>query len=83
MHDWWKKNSDGVRFSSLDTNLYHMYHGSIRNRQYYDRYKPFNSYTNIEDIITKNDNEVYELIVPELNDHMSNFFKTRDDDGID
>jgi hypothetical protein len=83
MHDWWKNNSDGVRFSSLDTNLYHMYHGSIRNRQYYDRYKPFKSYTNIEDIITKNDNEVYELTVPELNDHMSNFFKTREDDGID
>ena len=83
MHNWWKKNSDGVRFSSLDTNVYHMYHGSMRNRQYYDRYKPFKSYTNIEDIVTKNDNEVYELIVPELNDHMSNFFKTRDDDGID
>ena len=83
MYTWWEKNTGDVRFSSLNTKVYHMYHGSINNRQYYDRYKPFKEYTNIEDIISKNENDAYELIVPELNEHMFNFFKTRNDDGID
>ena len=83
LYTWWEKNTCEVRFSTLNTNVYHMYHGSINNRQYYDRYKPFKEYTNIEDIISKNENDVYELIVPELNEHMFNFFKTRNDDGID
>ena len=60
-----------------------MYHGSLENRQYYDRYVAFKQYNNIEDIISTNKDGVYELIVPELNQHMLNFFKTRQDDGID
>jgi hypothetical protein len=83
LYSWWKNNSGRVRYSGIETNLYHMYHGSLKNRQYYDRYVAFKQYNNIEDIISTNKDGVYELIVPELNQHMLNFFKTRQDDGID
>ena len=82
LYKWWD-NTQNASFTDLNSNLYHMYHGPLKNRKYYDRFAAFKQYNNIEDIVAKNENDVYELTVPELNDYMFSFFKTREDDGID
>ena len=79
--EWWKPSEWSA--GKLPGKLYHLYHGSLQKRQYNSRYEKFNSYANIHEISMKNEDGVYELTYPELNEAMKEFFKTRDDDGID
>ena len=66
------------------TILYHLYHGSIVNRQYVSRYSYFEKYDNVEHcLVGKNKDGVYELKDSETNKNMFTFFRSRDDDGLD
>jgi hypothetical protein len=60
-----------------------LYHGPKLKRQYVSRYDSFKDVNQIEDVISINKYGVYELTIPLLNDSMLQFFKTRDDDGIE
>jgi hypothetical protein len=80
----WKTTTNNPKYSYLDANLYHLYHGPAAKRQYVSRYSHFENYEKIEDCLTeKNEDGVYDLLYPELDTGMYNVFKDRDDDGID
>jgi hypothetical protein len=67
--------------------LYHMYHGSLKNRKYWERNFIFNSIDgNIHDLIKLNDDGVFEWktqeLIDEWNPIMLKYFKERGDDDI-
>jgi hypothetical protein len=67
--------------------LYHMYHGSFKNRNYWERNFMFSSIdNNVHDLITVNSDGVFEWKTQDLVDHwnqvMLKYFKDRDDDDI-
>jgi hypothetical protein len=80
--EWMSKRKE-INYTCLKGHLYHLYHGPIPNRQYISRYDAFKGILSIEDVTTLNNSDVYELTRPELNNAMLEFFKTRDDDGLD
>jgi hypothetical protein len=66
---------------------YHLYHGSLTNRQYWNRNSIFNTIdSNIHTLITANKDGVFEWKTKDLlatwNPVMLNYFKTRADDDI-
>lgn len=66
---------------------YHLYHGSLENRQYWNRNFIFNSIdSNVHKLITTNKDGVFEWKTKELSDTwnpvMLNYFKSRCDDDI-
>lgn len=81
----WKQTMGNLEISLLGgTILYHLYHGSIVNRQYVSRYSYFEKYDNVEHCLAgKNKDGVYELKDSETNKNMFTFFRSRDDDGLD
>jgi hypothetical protein len=67
--------------------VYHLYHGSLTNRQYWNRNTIFNSIdSNIHKLITTNKDGVFEWKTKELLDKwnpvMLNYFKARSDDDL-
>jgi hypothetical protein len=65
-------------------NIYHLYHGSQKNRQYAKRYKILEKIENIKDILIVEENKPFEF-KPEycfLNDYIKEYLINRDDDSI-
>jgi len=82
-YEKWISEKKQINFSYLKGRLYHLYHGPIPNRQYVSRYHAFRGVSNIEDAVAINNYGVYELIYSKFNIAMLEFFKTRNDDGLD
>ena len=80
--EWITKLKD-VKVGYLPVDIYHMYHGSMKKRQYVSRYEYFKRVKNIEDVSAINSTGAYELTDESLNNKMRMFFRERDDDGTD
>lgn len=65
-----------------DGEVYHLYHGSRKNRQYAERHKMLNITETIEDMIRINKDGVYEWKDPLWNPIFLSYFQNRFDDDI-
>jgi hypothetical protein len=63
--------------------IYHLYHGSRKNRQYAERHKMLNVQENIRDMIEINKDGVYEWKDPKWNEVFLEYFKNRMDDDVE
>jgi hypothetical protein len=79
----WAKKIRGAKLGYLPVDIYHLYHGSMKKRQYVSRYEYFKNVKNIEDVSSINSTGAYELTDQALNNKMRMFFRERDDDGTD
>lgn len=65
-----------------DIDVYHLYHGSRKNRQYVDRHKPLDINIGIYRLLKINKDGMYEWIDSKsLNPVFKAYFESRDDDG--
>lgn len=68
----------------INGNIYHLYHGSLKNRQYKERFKILDKIKNIKDILIIEENKPFEF-KPKysyLNNQIKQYLKDRDDDSI-
>lgn len=79
----WFLNIQTARVSYLPVTVYHLFHGSMKKRQYISRNEIFKEFENIEDAITTNNYGVYELLDKSYNDLLLMYFSGRDDDSIE
>jgi hypothetical protein len=63
--------------------VYHMWHGSRRNRHFVDRYAVLNGVEDVRDVVSINEDGLYELRDPEMQAKIMQFFVNRDDDGAE
>jgi hypothetical protein len=77
---WLLKMKPLPTVSYLPVIVYHMFHGSLSNRNYVKRHLLLN---NIEDAIFKNQDGVFELTNQEYNKQLYEYFKDRKDDMIE
>ena len=77
------KYSEGRKptLSYINGNIYHLYHGSISNRNYEPRFSMVHHIENIEDILVENEDGVFELTDQTIKDKMREYFIDRNDDG--
>jgi len=61
---------------------FHLYHGTRKNRQYVERHSILNVSNDIEDMITTNDDGVYEWKQLKVNAFFVNYFVSRFDDDL-
>jgi hypothetical protein len=67
-----------------DTHIFHLYHGSRQNRKYVDRHRPFNISRDIRDILTMNQDGMFEWKDRlQWNPFFMDYFNGRDDDGVE
>lgn len=62
--------------------VFHLYHGSRKNRQYSERHHLLDVSTDIQDMIKINSDGVYEWKDPKWNLVMYDYFKNREDDDV-
>jgi hypothetical protein len=64
--------------------LYHLYHGSRKNRQYSERHALLNTKTPITELIKPNKEGVYEWVMDadEWNAKFQEYFEHRNDDDV-
>jgi len=67
----------------LPVTVYHMFHGTLKNRQYVSRHLLLEKYSKIEDSIEKNKYGVFELVDKSLNEKLLEYFNTRMDDSTE
>jgi len=70
-----------VKVSFLPVTVYHMFHGDLLNRQYESRNEIFKE-RNLDKILTKNTDGVFELTDINLNNSMYEYFMNRKDDFV-
>jgi len=83
-------NKKSIKYTFMNYNIYHLFHGSFLKRQYDTRHEIINKYLNnglsVSDLIYKNeDNGLYQWksnIRENINNDILVYFKERDDDGI-
>jgi hypothetical protein len=68
--------------SYLNGNIFHLWHGSIENRNYAKRADILSGIEDISNILIKNQDGVIEFTDPTLNEKMYDYFFNRDDDGL-
>lgn len=80
----WVKNAHKKARSMtyLDIDIYHLYHGSIDNRQYINRHTlpDLLKIKRWEDAVTTNEYGMYELKSPAINEVLKNYFISRKED---
>lgn len=71
-------------FTYLPFTVYHLYHGSLENRNYIDRHKLLEKFSkkSWDDIFYKNSNGMYETSISEINTAMQQYFLSRKEDDI-
>jgi hypothetical protein len=70
------------KISYVKGGIYHLFHGSIANRNYYDRHAIFKDVADIRDILKEDESGLFEITDPEIAQKVKDYFKTRDDDGV-
>ena len=66
----------------LEGNIYHLWHGDKKKRQYGERYNILNSVKDINDIIKMDRNGLYVITDESLKPKIRKYFMNRDDDGL-
>jgi hypothetical protein len=79
----WYTTIDSPKISFLPVSVYHMFHGSLKNRQYGSRNTIFSGVQDIKDMIIKNKYGVFELVDKSLNEKLFEYFNSRIDDSIE
>jgi len=77
-----------IKYTFMNYNIYHLYHGSISKRQYETRHEIINKYINnkITSLIYKNDQGLYQWnsdIREDINNDVLKYFRERNDDDIE
>lgn len=67
----------------LPVTIYHLFHGDLKNRQYESRNEIVKNIKDISDILIKNKDGVFELTNQSYNKQLYDYFKNRNDDGIE
>ena len=62
--------------------LYHLWHGSAKNRKYVDRHKILNGVRDVRSILEVNKDGVFDLTDRAVEAKMREYFASREDDGI-
>ena len=83
-------NKKSIKYTFMNYNIYHLYHGSILKRQYDTRHQIINKYLNnglsVTDLIYKNeDTKIYQWksnIREQINNDILIYFKEREDDSV-
>ena len=76
------KNST-ARICNIDSNIYHLWHGSAKKRAYVSRWNILKSIDDICDILTVGSNGLFVIKDdPSLKRKIKKYFQNRDDDGI-
>jgi hypothetical protein len=75
-------NSRRPSLNFLNGNIYHLWHGSIENRNYMCRRSLLNTDNDITDILTETSDGILKFIDININNKFYNFFMNRYDDGL-
>ena len=67
--------------SYLNGNIFHLWHGSLENRDYVNRKDILSGIGDISNVLIENQDGVFEFTDHILNEKMCNYFIRRDDDG--
>ena len=62
--------------------VYHLWHGSAKNRKYVDRHKILNGVRDVRSIVEPNAYGVWELTDKTVESKMREYFTSREDDGV-
>ena len=88
--NYMKTRENLPKVCSINLNIYHLYHGSIDNRQYCTRHKLYEdkiqslNLTNLSELFIRGDNNILEWAPKyknEMNLFMFKYFTNRDDDS--
>jgi hypothetical protein len=70
------------KISYIKGGIYHLFHGSITNRKYYNRHAIFKDVADVRDILKEDESGLFEITDPEIAQKVKDYFKSRDDDGV-
>lgn len=76
------RNLESPTIASREGDVFHLYHGSRKNRQYSERHHLLDVNEDIQDMIVLNKDGVYEWKDPKWNLVMHAYFKNREDDDV-
>jgi hypothetical protein len=79
----WYETIGNPKITFLPVTIYHLFHGELNKRQYASRNDIVNGVKDINDILSKNQDGVFELTNEEYNKQLYEYFKDRKDDMIE
>jgi hypothetical protein len=79
----WYQTIGDPKISFLPVTIYHLFHGDLKKRQYVSRNEILNGVADVNDILVKNEDGVFELTEETYNTKLYAYFKGRSDDMID
>jgi hypothetical protein len=82
LEDYAKSIKEWPTVCYIKGNIYHLFHGNLRKRQYLERNRVFKKVKDVRDILKLEKNEIFELKDDSLKPQISKYFRNRDDDGI-
>jgi len=77
-----KKITTLPKMTYLDCNLYHLYHGSLKNRKYLNRHLLFQHIEDVRDVLKVSDSGLFDVIDIDIKRNIKIYFSGRDDDGV-
>ena len=80
--DFLKTVTPTPKMSYISGTVYHLYHGSFKNRNYYNRHSIFKGIVDIRSILKEDESGLFQITDPEIAQKVKDYFKDRDDDGV-
>ena len=62
--------------------VYHLWHGSAKNRKYVDRHRILDGLRDVRSIVEVNKDGIWELTDKKVEAKMRDYFISREDDGV-
>jgi len=78
-----KKITELPSICYIEGGIYHLWHGTSKNRQYGVRSKIFRNVNDIMDIMKVNDDDIFELTDASYRKRIMDYFLKKDDDGFE
>jgi hypothetical protein len=79
----WSETLGNPKITYLPVNIYHLFHGSLKRRQYEKRNEILAGIQDINEVLIKNEDGVFELTDDNYNTQLYEYFKERKDDMIE
>ena len=70
------------RVGCTEGTIYHLWHGSRKNRKYQERHTILDGITDVRTLIKENRDGVFEISDTMVREKLTTYFKERDDDGV-